>query len=208
MKKDKYREETKKEEFRVTIFGSSVVKPTSKEYKQAYRLAREIGKRNIDVVTGGGPGIMEAASKGHHKGRRNTRTQTIGLNIHLPTEQKPNKSLDIIHEFKQFSNRLDSFMKISSIFVFANGGVGTLLEFFYTWQLIQTKKIRDTPLILMGSMWPKLIAAFKKSLLKRGYFKQVDMGNLHIVKTYKEAIKIIDAAHHLYKTSEEKRGVK
>jgi uncharacterized protein (TIGR00730 family) len=190
-KKINYKDEIKKHEFRVTIFGSSVVKPNSTEYKQAYKLAKELGKRSIDVVTGGGPGIMEAASKGHHAGRPNKKTQTIGLNIHLPHEQKPNNSLDVVYEFKRFSKRLDNFMSISSAFVFSNGGVGTLLEYFYTWQLIQTKKICDTPIILMGDMWPTLIRAFKKTLLQRGYYKKVDMKHIYLVKDHKEALEII-----------------
>lgn len=198
-KQDKYRRETRKKEFRVTIFGSARIKKNDKIYHEVYKLGRVLGEKGIDIVTGGGPGLMDAASSGHEVGRKKTGAHTIGLNIKLPHEQIVNKHVTLKREFRRFSRRLDHFMRLSEAIVVAPGGVGTLLELMYAWQLMQVENIRDIPIILMGDMWGGLINWLKKEPLKKNYFEKKDLKELLIAKDYKEAVKIIDKAYSDFK---------
>lgn len=191
--------ELKKREFRVTIFGSSRMKSTDEEYKQVCKLARMIGEKGIDLVTGGGPGIMEAASSGHKAGSLKTKAHTIGLNIKLPHEQRMNDYVDIKKEFTRFSERLDNFMLLSNAIVVAHGGVGTTLELFYAWQLMQVKHICNIPIILLGTQWKGLIKWLKKEPLRRGFFSKEDLELLFIARNSKQAMKIIGQAYKEYK---------
>ena len=185
-----------KKHFRVAIFGSARIKPDDPRYKQIQSLAYRIAEAGFDVVTGGGPGIMEAANKGHQAGQKEgDDSHSFGLNIELPHEQSSNGHLDIKKDFKRFSKRLDSFMSLSNVVVVAPGGVGTLLEFFYTWQLIQVKHICDIPIIFMGDMWPELIEWIEKWPLKKKFLDKEDLHSLFLAKHCSEAIKIIKKAH-------------
>ena len=114
--------------FRVSIFGSSRIKKSDKIYNEIYHLARMLGEEGIDVVTGGGPGLMEAANSGHKAGSRESRAHSIGLGITLPKIQKFNNSLDYQKTFSRFTGRLDKFTLLSNAVVVAPGGVGTTLE--------------------------------------------------------------------------------
>lgn len=188
-----------KKHFRVAIFGSARIKPNDSRYKQIYSLAKRIAGAGFDVVTGGGPGIMEAANKGHREGRRKGKqVHSFGLNIMLPQEQAANKHLDIKRDFKRFSTRLDYFMNLSNVVVVAPGGVGTLLEFFYTWQLIQVKHICSIPIIFMGDMWPELIDWIEKWPLKKRLLDRHDLHPLFLAKHCSEAMKIIKKTHQDY----------
>jgi len=185
--------------FRVTIFGSARIQENDPIYQQIYNLAKEVGKHNIDIVTGGGPGLMDAANSGHQAGRTNNDSQSVGLNITLEHEQSANKHLDIKMQFEQFSERLDSFIKLSNIVVVAPGGVGTLLELFYTWQLIQVKKTERKEIIMLGTMWPELIEWIKTSPLKNQLMKEEDFTYIHLAKDNKEAMDIILDKYNSYK---------
>ena len=185
--------------FKVTIFGSARIKKNTLVYIQARTLARMLGERGFDVITGGGPGLMKAASEGHRKGSKKTGAYSIGVGIKLPREQKFNRHLDIKKEFKRFSRRLDYFMSLSNAIVVAPGGIGTLLELFYTWQLSQVQQICNIPIILMGKQWPPLIRWLEKYPLKSRYFDKKDINLLFLAKDCSEAIKIIDKAHEEYK---------
>jgi uncharacterized protein (TIGR00730 family) len=186
-------------DFRVTIFGSARIKKNDPVYKQVYKLSHMIAERGLDVVTGGGPGLMEAASKGHKEGNMKSRAHSIGLGIKLPHEQSFNKSVGYHAEFKRFSSRLDNFMLLSNVIVVAPGGVGTLLELFYTWQLMQVKHTCNIPVILMGDMWKGLLEWLKQQPLKRKYFNKEDLELLYIVKDCNEAIKIIEESYKSFK---------
>ncbi len=192
-------EELKKREFRVTIFGSARLKKGDEEYSDVYDLAKMIGEKGIDLVTGGGPGVMESASAGHRVGTRKSKAHTIGLNIKLPHEQRMNDYVNVKKQFTRFSERLDNFMLLSNAIVVAHGGVGTLLELFYSWQLMQVKKICNTPIILLGKQWKGLIEWLKKEPLKRKFFSKEDLELLFVAKNSKEAIKIIKEAYEEYK---------
>jgi len=195
------RKELKKRDFRVSIFGSARIKKGDKIYKQIKTLAKMLGERGIDIVTGGGPGLMMAANSGHKTGRKKfkskngKRVHSIGLSIILPKEQKSNKNLDIEKRFIRFSGRLDNFMLLSSAVVVAPGGVGTMLEFFYTWQLAQVKHICNIPIILIGKQWKGLVRWLEKEPLKNKYFNKEDLDLLFVVDNYKEAIKIIERVY-------------
>lgn len=181
--------------FRVAIFGSARIKKSDKVYKDVYSLAKMIGERGLDVITGGGPGLMEAANSGHKAGSRKTKAHSIGLGIKLPKEQGFNNSVDHQETFMRFTGRLDRFMLLSNAVIVAPGGVGTMLEFFYTWQLVQVKHICHIPIILMGDMWPELIKWLEKWPLKKNYFSKEDLHLLFLAKNYKEAFNVVDKVY-------------
>lgn len=181
--------------FRVAIFGSARIKSPDPEYKQVFRLAKMIASVGIDIVTGGGPGLMDAASKGHHAGRKNNHVRSVGLTIKLSREQRQAYHLDIKKDFKSFSGRLDKFMELSDVVVVAPGGVGTILELMYTWQLIQVKHKRHIPIILLGKQWKGLVDWIKKYPLKKKLLSKDDVGNLAVVNTCGEAMDLIWKAY-------------
>lgn len=192
------KEELKKKDFRVTIFGSARIKKNSAEYKQVYILGKLIGERGIDIVTGGGPGVMEAANKGHKKGSKG-KAHSIGLVIKLPKEQGANKYVGIQKEFPTFSKRLDNFMLLSNVMVIMPGGIGTLLEALYTWQLMQVNQICHVPIIFMGKMWPELIKWIEKYMLKNKLIDKKDLELIFLAKNCNETMKMVDTAHEEYK---------
>lgn len=193
------RKEFHSNDFRVAIFGSARSKPEDQEYQDAFELARMIADSGFDLVNGGGPGIMQAASEGHNAGcSLGQDVHTIGLNIELPFEQHANRFLDVVENNGTFSRRLDQFMLLSSVVVVAPGGVGTCLEFFYTWQLMQVKHICKVPIILMGDLWTGLIEWVRKELLGRGYINPEDLYPLVQVNTPEQAMAIIKVAHDAF----------
>lgn len=183
-------------EFRVAVFGSARSKPEDKEYQDAFALAQMIANEGIDLVNGAGPGIMEAVSKGHNAGCSLGRdVHTIGLNIELPFEQHPNPYLDYQVTDMTFSKRLDQFMLLSHVFVVAPGGIGTCLELFYTWQLMQVDHICKMPIVMMGSMWQDLLKWVRSGLLDGGYISPEDLYPVVCVDTPDQAMSVIRLAH-------------
>jgi len=197
-------EELSKRHFRVTIFGSARIKKGDPNYNLIYNLAKLISEAGMDLVTGGGPGLMNAASEGHESGRKGDETHSIGLRINLPFEQEDASHLDVKKEFDRFSNRLDTFMRFSNAVVVAPGGVGTLLEFFYTWQLMQVKHICNIPIILLGKMWWDLARWIKKWPLKDKLLDNDDFELLFLAKDCNEAFTIIKSAYEGFMQSDAK----
>ncbi len=189
--------------FRVAIFGSARITKKDPAYEEVYKLAYMIAGENIDVVTGGGPGIMEAANKGHQDGRTCDEPVCIGLNIDIPAEQKPNRHLDIKKDFARFSKRLDTFMVLSNAVVVAPGGVGTLLEFMYTWQLIQVKHICNIPVILLGEMWHDFLRWIENHPLKYDFISKSDLDMIFLAKDSLDAFRIIKRFHEGYLQGED-----
>jgi uncharacterized protein (TIGR00730 family) len=147
----------------VTIFGSARVKPDDRYYQAATIIAREFARNHLPVITGGGPGIMEAANRGASAARG----KSIGLNIELPFEQKGNRFANVPMHFHYFFSRKVCFVKYSIGFVFMPGGFGTLDEFFEVLTLVQTRRIPRFPLILFGrSYWAGLLRWMKTTLEK------------------------------------------
>lgn len=191
-------EELKKKHFRVTIFGSARCKKGEKDYEMVHRLAYKVGKKGYDVVTGGGPGLMEAANEGHQEGKKDTDAHSVGLVIELPWENEPNKFLDVEKKFTRFSERLDNFMILSNVAVVTPGGLGTCLELFYTWQLSQVKHICAMPIILIGEMWEELIDWVKKQIIATNRADEKDLRNVYACKSTDQAMEIINKAHEVY----------
>ena len=138
----------------VTVFGSARVPSTAPEYKTAALIAEELARHNLAIITGGGPGIMEAANRGAARAKG----KSVGLNIVLPTEQKGNRYANVPLQFHYFFSRKVCFVKYSVGFIFMPGGFGTLDEFFEVLTLVQTQRIPEFPLILFGrDHWSGLI---------------------------------------------------
>ena len=176
--------------FRVSIFGSARTKEGDPEYKVAYELANELGKRQIGVVTGGGPGQMEAGNKGHDDAC--STSNSIGLTVRLPFEDEGNDFLDMEQHFQKFGNRLDHFMALSNAVVVTAGGIGTCLELFYTLQLTQVKHICPIPIILLDPMWEEILDWLTGSAVKRGFVSEKDLHNVLVAKDVAEALDIIE----------------
>ncbi|MEO8457285.1 MAG: TIGR00730 family Rossman fold protein [Chloroflexota bacterium] len=172
----------------VTVFGSA----RFKDGHEYYALTREVGKGLADagftVMTGGGPGIMEAANRG----ARDAGGVSVGCNIQLPQEQQPNAYLDSWILFQHFFVRKVMLVKYSYAFIAMPGGFGTLDEIFETIVLIQTKKIKDFPMILMPSgFWNPILDAFRQTLFERGTIDAVDFSLLRVIDSPDEAVRQI-----------------
>ncbi len=173
----------------VTIFGSARTPPSAPYYKVTVALARELAKHKLAVVTGGGPGIMEAANKGAALAKG----KSVGLNIELPREQKGNGYANVPIHFHYFFSRKVCFVKYSLGFIFMPGGYGTLDEFFEVITLVQTRRIPEFPLILFGSdHWRGLLAWLKSSVATKGkYISPEDLDLFKVTDDPEEAVEII-----------------
>lgn len=184
-----------KKHFRVAIFGSARLHRRNSNYKHVYNLAKSLADEGIDIVTGGGPGLMDAASRGHYSSKNNKKVHSIGLHIKLPKEQTDSAHLDIKQEFNTFSKRLDRFISLSDVVVVEPGGIGTLLELFFTWQLVQVHHVCETPIILLGTQWGGLISWIKKECLAKKLMSPEDFDFVFIAKNNDEAMRIIRQVH-------------
>jgi uncharacterized protein (TIGR00730 family) len=179
-------------EFRVCIFGSARISHDHPTYKEVYRLARALGKLGIDIVTGGGPGLMEAANRGVHDAR-NGQSKSYGLPIDIPSlAEVPNKHLDIKSQHKRFSSRLDEFMRLTHAVVVAPGGIGTLLELMYVWQLLQVGMLERRLVILLGGeFWGGLLSWMREQMLEHAFIGPHDLEAVRVVDDYREAVALI-----------------
>lgn len=174
----------------VSIYGGARVKPEDPYYAKTVELARALSQERISVISGGGPGVMEAANKGAQEGKLGT---SVGLNIQLPFEQKPNAYQDISIEFVHFAARKVSFCKYSKAFVVMPGGMGTLDELFEVLTLIQTAKMPEIPVILYGrEFWEGLLQWMRTVLLDRGLVAERDLSQrIQVVDTTEEVLAIV-----------------
>jgi uncharacterized protein (TIGR00730 family) len=174
----------------VSVFGSARIGPNHRQYKSARQLGRLLAEAGYAVITGGGPGIMEAANRGCHEAGG----LSVGCNIELPMEQELNPYVDLGVEFRYFFVRKTMFVKYADAFVIYPGGFGTLDELFEALTLIQTKRIRDFPVILIGSdYWAGMLEWIKGTLLKEAAIAPEDVGLLRITDDVEEACRIVDA---------------
>lgn len=178
--------------FRVSIFGSSRVKPGDKIYEDVRFLAKELAEKGCDIVTGGGPGLMEAANLGAKDGNIRGVVKSFGLPIELPIGEAKNPYLDRETLHRSFFSRLHHFVFLSSAFVAMPGGIGTLLEIITIWQLLQVKKLKDRPLILVGPMWKGLFHWMEEEMLKNHYLSEEDLKLPILVEDVKEVLPIIE----------------
>ena len=191
--------------FRVVVFGSARPKPGDELYEEVYKLGGAIADAGFDIVTGGGPGLMEAANTGHQSRAKELRAKglnghvhSFGINIKLPFEQVINPGVKISREHERFSTRLDEFMSLANVIVLVPGGVGTMLELFYTWQLIQVKHMCNIPIILVGDRWKGLLRWLRDTPMEEGMFTEDDFQILKFVKNCEEAMTAIEEWHELF----------
>jgi uncharacterized protein (TIGR00730 family) len=158
---------TRRDRYRVTIFGSARVDPNHWVYAAVRDLAAELTRLGCDIVTGGGPGLMQAANEGANRADPDGRLRkSLGIRVELPFEQDVNAFVTDAYEHKTFFTRLHHFALVSDAFVVTPGGIGTVLETLMVWQLLQVRHLHDTPLILAGRFWDGLIEWAAKEMLR------------------------------------------
>ena len=157
---------SKRERYRVTIFGSARAKPGTFAYEEVKRIAAALASMGCDVITGGGPGLMQAANEGAASVGAPERDQSVGIRVDLPFEQEVNPFVTQAFEHKTFFTRLHHFVLTSDAFVVAPGGIGTVLEMTMIWQLVQVGHLQHAPLILVGDMWPGLVEWARREMLR------------------------------------------
>ncbi|MGD0229645.1 MAG: TIGR00730 family Rossman fold protein [Syntrophorhabdales bacterium] len=156
----------------ITVFGSARVKEGDELYTRAYELARTLGRYGFNMITGGGPGVMEAVNKGALEAG----VKSVGINIELPFEQKPNPYINLPLSFRYFFVRKVMFVKYAMAYIVLPGGFGTLDELFEAVTLIQTRKIRTFPVILVGSeYWGEMIDFMRTHMLSRDMIAKEDL---------------------------------
>jgi hypothetical protein len=176
----------------VSVFGSARTAPGSPEYEQAERIGAGLAEAGYAVITGGGPGVMEAANKG----AAGANGVSVGLGIELPVEQGLNDYIEVGLEFRYFFVRKTMFVKYSQAFVVLPGGFGTLDELFEALTLVQTGKITQFPIVLVGSgYWSGLLSWFENTLLTSGKIAHGDPGLIRVADDPQDVVKIIVAAH-------------
>lgn len=172
----------------ITIFGSARLKESHKMYKLAEKTAYLLGKEGYAIITGGGPGIMEAANKG----AKDAGVESVGLNIELPFEQVPNKYITLLLDFHYFFCRKFMFLKYAKAFVIFPGGFGTFDEFFESITLIQTKRMPSFPVVLVGKeYWKGMMEWMHGTVLAHRCISAEDLATFQIVDTPQEALKVI-----------------
>lgn len=145
---------SRRDRYRVSIFGSARTQVGSEIYETTKRTAAALAEMGCDIITGGGPGLMQAANEG---ARTADQGQSVGIRISLPFEQDVNAFVSQAFEHRTFFTRLHQFVLTSDAYIVAPGGIGTVLETMMIWQLLQVNHLQDTPLILVGRMWPGLV---------------------------------------------------
>ena len=191
---------SKSERYRVTIFGSARAKPGTFVYEEVKRVAAALADMGCDIITGGGPGLMQAANEGAASANAPERIRSVGIRVELPFEQEVNPFVEQAFEHKTFFSRLHHFVLTSDAFVVTPGGIGTVLELMMIWQLLQVKRAHEAPLILVGNMWAELVDWAKKNLLKPelSLAGPEDMAIPRCVKTADEAIALLRDHHALW----------
>ncbi|MBL8793556.1 MAG: LOG family protein [Planctomycetia bacterium] len=188
---------SKRERYRVTIFGSARAQPGSFVYEEVKRVAAALADLGCDIITGGGPGLMQAANEGAASVNAPERDRSVGIRVELPFEQEVNPFVEQAFEHKTFFTRLHHFVLTSDAFVVAPGGIGTVLELMMVWQLLQVKHLHQTPLILVGKMWGGLVDWARSHLAGAtpALANAEDMDIPRCVATADEAIALIRADH-------------
>lgn len=182
-----------RQNYRVTIFGSARIKPDTPAYEAVKKLAAELTTMGCDILTGGGPGLMQAANEGANSVAPEGKLRSIGINIELPHEQSVNSFVGQSYGHSTFFSRLHHFMIVSDAFIVVPGGIGSLLEMSLAWQLLQVQKLYKTPLILIGKMWSSLIDWGRQWMLREDFelASEADFDIPICAETIEEAIEVI-----------------
>jgi uncharacterized protein (TIGR00730 family) len=193
---------SRRERYRVTIFGSARAKPGTPVYEEVKRVARALADLGCDIVTGGGPGLMQAANEGATAAGSPERAASIGIRVELPFEQDVNPFVEQAYEHGTFFTRLHHFVLASDAFVVAPGGIGTVLETLMIWQLLQVRHVENTPLLLVGKMWPGLVEWARREMLRPelNLASPEDMSIPRCLATADEAIQEIRRHHADWKS--------
>lgn len=195
---------SKRERYRVTIFGSARAEPGSVTYEETKRVAAALAAMGCDIVTGGGPGLMQAANEGAaaHPGE----VHSIGIRVDLPFEQEVNAFVSQTYEHRTFFTRLHQFVLTSDAYLVAPGGIGTVLETLMIWQLRQVNHLQHKPLILIGRMWPGLVEWARNSMLSYSppLASPADFELPQCVLSADEAIELIRLDYSAWKSSNAK----
>jgi uncharacterized protein (TIGR00730 family) len=185
---------SKRERYRVAIFGSARAQPGTFVYEEVKRAASAFAAMGCDIVTGGGPGLMQAANEG---ARLAGAPGSMGIRVELPFEQNVNPFVEQAFEHETFFTRLHHFVIASDAFVVVPGGIGTVLEMLMIWQLLQVQHVRDVPLILVGKMWEGLVDWASASMLdpRLALASAEDLRIPQCLGTADEAITVIRDLH-------------
>jgi uncharacterized protein (TIGR00730 family) len=159
---------SRRERYRVTVFGSARIRPGSRAYDEVKRLASDLAGRGCEIVTGGGPGLMQAANEGARASGAGDRFHSVGIRVDLPFEQEVNPFVQEAFEHQTFFTRLHHFVLLSDAYVVVPGGIGTVLEAMLVWQLLQVRHLHDTPLLFVGEMWSGLVEWARRAMLRPG----------------------------------------
>jgi uncharacterized protein (TIGR00730 family) len=154
---------SRRDRYRVTIFGSARSRQGGFAYEETKRAAAALAELGCDIITGGGPGLMQAANEGAASASGSAKS--VGIRVDLPFEQDVNAFVTQAFEHRTFFTRLHQFVLTSDAFIVAPGGIGTVLETLMIWQLLQVNHLRDTPLLLVGRMWPGLVSWARMAML-------------------------------------------
>ena len=179
--------------FRVCVWGSKRPKPPHPLYKAVYAMSRRFAAEGIEVVTGGGPGVMEAANAGARAGKTG-KTRTYGIRTSIRSEPA-NPHIDTVFDRRTFHSRLHQFVTMSSAFVVCDPGVGTLLEMLLVWQLLKEGHLQGVPLILVGECWDGLLEWMDNGMLRNGHKRSEELATLYRVPNCRAAIPIVLAAN-------------
>lgn len=188
--------QTKRPHYCVSIFGSARANPGSFVYEQVKQLAEGLANMGCDIVTGGGPGLMQAANEGAAEVGAPQRSRSVGIRVDLPFEQSVNPFVTEAYKHETFFSRLHHFVLASDAFIIVPGGIGTTLEAAMVWQLIQVGHIKkDTPLIFVGKMWADFLGWTRHHFLSNELVNPEDLNIPHCVNTAEEAIAILQKYH-------------
>jgi uncharacterized protein (TIGR00730 family) len=190
---------SRRDRYRVAIFGSARAKPGTFVYDEVKRIAETLSDLGCDIVTGGGPGLMQAANEGATASGQGS--GSMGIRVDLPFEQEVNPFVEQAFEHKTFFSRLHHFVIASDAFVVVPGGIGTVLESLMIWQLLQVRHMDNVPLIFVGKMWQGLVDWARVSMLdpRLPLASPEDMEIPHCVDTADEALALVREYHMAWK---------
>lgn len=188
---------SRQERYRVTVFGSARTEPSHWVYQEVKKMSAALSAMGCDIVTGGGPGLMQAANEGAREADAAERLQSVGIRVGLPFEQEVNPFVEQAFEHGTFFTRLHQFVLMSDAYIVAPGGIGTVLEAMMIWQLLQVRHLHDTPLVLAGPMWRGLVDWASEKMLRPGFELAggTDMKIPQCVDDAEQAIAVIRAHH-------------
>jgi hypothetical protein len=191
----------KRERYRVTIFGSAQMQPDSPLYQDVRWLASELTVMGCDIITGGGPGLMQAANEGSVKADPLNLTESVGIRVDLGFEQETNPFVEHLYQHRTFFSRLHHFVLLSDAFVVVPGGIGTTLEALMIWQVLQAQQLHTVPLIMIGDMWADLVSWAQQHMVDTDppLATTKDIQLPHCVNRFADAIALLRQSQAVWK---------